>query len=205
MTKEERHRHILQTAKRLFQERGYDNVTIADVIAASDIARGTFYLHFDSLETLLMTLFDEVVQETWRQIEPILSDLSSSVETCTLEVVRAVFGMFDRDPSMIAVFYSGGGQEYVRKKQEAMFDKMGGLLVKALERRHGTHIPHLPWTVSMVIALVADMSYYAETRVPQQDRAMFEQRLVSFVMAGLSEHIGPCIESQQTQVSNQDR
>jgi AcrR family transcriptional regulator len=194
MSKDERHAHILRTAKSLFQERGYDHVTIADVIAESNIARGTFYLHFDSLESLLTALFEQVVDETWRRIAPILNDLSIPFTNCTVEVIRAVFRMFDDDPSMGMVFHSGGGQAFVERKQEAMYDKLGGLLVDALIRRHGAEIEHLEWTVAMLITLVGSMSSYATLYVLASDKPAYEEKLIEFVLAGLREHLSPFFE-----------
>jgi AcrR family transcriptional regulator len=194
MSKDERHAHILQTAKALFQERGYDHVTIADVIAASNIARGTFYLHFDSLESLLSALFDQVVDETWRRIAPILNDLSIPFTTCTVEVIRAVFRMFDGDPSMGMVFHSGGGQSFVERKQEAMYKKLGGLLVDALIRRHGNELNHIEWTVAILITLVGNMSSYATLYILATDKTAFEDKLIEFVLAGLREHLSPIID-----------
>jgi len=189
MNRDKRHQHILHTAKQLFEQRGYDHVTIADVITASNIARGTFYLHFSSLEQLLTELFEQVLHETWSLIAPMLADLTTSVETCTVEVIRVVFRMFDADPSMISVFYSGGGEEFVHKKQVALFDLLGQLLTEAIGHRHEHAIPNLEWTVSMLITLVADMSYYAATNVPKHEHPAFEQHLISFAMAGLEQHL----------------
>jgi AcrR family transcriptional regulator len=194
MTKEERYRHILRTAKRLFQERGYDDVTIADVIRESNIARGTFYLHFESLEALLTTLFEEVVRDTWHRIEPIINDLSIPFRECTIQVVQAVFRMFEDDDSLVNAFYSGGGQEFMKKKQEAMYDRLGALMVKALERRHDRCIPNLEWTVVMLISLVGDMAYYASIHVPKEERPQFEEKLIAFVLAGLEQHLRPYVQ-----------
>lgn len=189
MNRQERHAHILHTAKRLFEEHGYDHVTIADVISASNVARGTFYLHFSSLEELLTELFEQSVEQTWRTIAPILADLSTSVEVCTVQVIRAVFRMFDNNPSMISVFYSGGGQDFVQKKQVALYDKLGQLLRDAIQRRHTEPVPRLEWTVAMLISLVADMSYYAATKVARDDHPGFEEHLIRFAMAGLERNL----------------
>lgn len=204
MTKIERHDHILRTAKNLFQQYGYDHVTIADVIKASNIARGTFYLHFDSLEMLLTDLFEEVVNQTWARIAPFLEEIED-VEACTIEIVHAVFRMFDDDDeSMIGVFFSGGGAEFMRKREEALYDKLGGLVVTALDRRHqklyghadaGVSLPKTEWTVAMLVSVVANMSHYFATRVSPEDKQAFEQSLVQFVVAGLLEHLTPLMHT----------
>jgi AcrR family transcriptional regulator len=193
MSKQERHAHILRVAKQLFVERGYDDVTIADVIKASDIARGTFYLHFDSLESLLTALFEEVVQETWQRIAPILERVEG-IEACTVETVHTVFRMFDNtDDSLVGVFFSGGGAEFMKRKEEAMYDQLGRLVEEAVAKRH--HLLHngqipeaernLKWTVVMLVSLVANMSHYAAHHVQSEARDEFEQHLVNFVLAGM--------------------
>jgi AcrR family transcriptional regulator len=205
MTKEQRRAHILRVAKALFQERGYDHITIADVIKESNVARGTFYLHFSSLEDLLSCLFDEVVSETWKRIAPILEEVED-VEACTIEVVHAVFRMFDNDDeSMISVFFSGGGEAFLRKREEALYSKLGGLLVQALERRRTKlygqarplDLPKVEWTVAMLISLVANMTHYAANHIAAEDRKAFEDSLIRFVVAGAKEHLGPLLRESE--------
>lgn len=193
MKKEERHMHILRTAKKLFQDHGYDNVTIADVVKSSNVARGTFYLHFESLEQLLTDLFEEAVNDLWEHIEPILNNLEIPFKICTVEVIEAVFRMFDDERSMIDAFYSGGGQAFLDAKHKA-FERLGEFMVKALEYRHQTTIPNAKWTVAMLISLVGEMSYYAHIHVPIEERGAFEQQLIRFVLAGLREHLTPYVQ-----------
>jgi AcrR family transcriptional regulator len=193
MTKEERHQHILQTARLIFAEQGYDHVSIADVIKASNIARGTFYLHFSSMEDVLIALFEDTVAATWERIDPILSDTSISFEDCTMAVIHAVFAMLQEDESLGAVFHAGGGHAFLKRKQEIMYDELGDRLVRALEHRHHSHIPNAKWTVMMLIALIGDMAYYAAHHVAAPERKSFEQHAISFVLAGMREHLKPYV------------
>lgn len=58
--KEERRREILKAAKRRFSEKGYHATTVSDIIAAAGIARGTFYLYFDSKRAIFEALLDQL-------------------------------------------------------------------------------------------------------------------------------------------------
>jgi AcrR family transcriptional regulator len=53
---ETRRAELLAAATRLFEERGFDAVTVADVTEAAGVAKGTFYLYYDSKEDLLESL-----------------------------------------------------------------------------------------------------------------------------------------------------
>lgn len=49
----ENRNRILDAAARLFRERGFDNVTVAEVMGAAGLTHGGFYGHFDSKEALI--------------------------------------------------------------------------------------------------------------------------------------------------------
>ena len=39
---------LMQAARRLYAARSFDSVTVDDVVNAAEVAKGTFYVHFDS-------------------------------------------------------------------------------------------------------------------------------------------------------------
>jgi AcrR family transcriptional regulator len=47
----------------LIIERGYDRVTVQDILDRADVGRSTFYAHFRDKEALLISCFDEVRDE----------------------------------------------------------------------------------------------------------------------------------------------
>ena len=53
---------ILDAAQQLFLERGYDAVTIRDVIGRTELASGTFYNYFDAKEALLRALIEDPIR-----------------------------------------------------------------------------------------------------------------------------------------------
>ena len=57
--REQRRQQILDAARRLFAERGYHATSIHDIIRTADIARGTFYLYFESKRAIFVELLDE--------------------------------------------------------------------------------------------------------------------------------------------------
>ena len=48
----EKHERILSEAARLFRERGFDGVGIADIMKAAGLTHGAFYAHFPSKDAL---------------------------------------------------------------------------------------------------------------------------------------------------------
>ena len=57
-------KHILDTARRVFAEKGYKNVTMKDIVEACDISRGGLYLYFDSREQIFLEVLEMEANET---------------------------------------------------------------------------------------------------------------------------------------------
>ena len=51
---------LLQAAKEMFEERGYDNVTVAEIAAGAGVSVKTLFQHFRSKEDLLLAELDAV-------------------------------------------------------------------------------------------------------------------------------------------------
>src|SRR5678815_4205889 len=60
--REERRQQILASARDAFAEQGYQAVTVDEVVARAQIARGTFYLYFEDKRSVLDALVDGFLQ-----------------------------------------------------------------------------------------------------------------------------------------------
>ena len=47
-------KYILETARRVFVEKGFKKVTMKDIVEACGISRGGLYLYFDSTSQIFM-------------------------------------------------------------------------------------------------------------------------------------------------------
>jgi len=73
---EVRHAELLDCAQRLFFERGYDNTTVNDIIAAAGLSKGAFYHYFASKEVLLEALAERLARDSLAELQPLLEDPS---------------------------------------------------------------------------------------------------------------------------------
>lgn len=58
----------------LIGTRGYERMSIVDILDATGASRGAFYHYFDSKEALLEAVLDRMIDQAMALVEPILSD-----------------------------------------------------------------------------------------------------------------------------------
>lgn len=65
----EKHQRILREASQMFRERGFQNVTVAEVMKAADLTHGAFYSHFDSKESLMAAATEYAMENTLQGVK----------------------------------------------------------------------------------------------------------------------------------------
>jgi AcrR family transcriptional regulator len=54
---------LLRNARTVFEKRGYGGASVADIVNAAGVARGTFYVHFGSKREIFVAVVDAVKQD----------------------------------------------------------------------------------------------------------------------------------------------
>lgn len=65
---------IIDAAQRLVYTRGYEQMTIQDILDELHISKGAFYHYFSSKQTLLEALIERLAEEAEKVIFPVLDD-----------------------------------------------------------------------------------------------------------------------------------
>ena len=65
---------ILLSARKLILTKGYEQMTIQDILNDLNIAKGTIYHYFDSKQALLEAFIQQIQHETEKPFRPILDD-----------------------------------------------------------------------------------------------------------------------------------
>lgn len=104
MVKEERREQVLQSAKAVFSEKGYHAASVADIIDRAGIARGTFYLYFDSKRQIFDQILEDLLEDVDHQITLIdLGPGAPSPMEQLRENLRRVLTPFLEDPPLVQI------------------------------------------------------------------------------------------------------
>ena len=98
---------LMQTAVRVFAEKGYHAATVRDIVQEADVAIGTFYFYFPDKETLFVFLYEETADFLLQTLQQALnkqSDLQKQVGA----IIQAYVNIALYEPAVVHLLLVGG-------------------------------------------------------------------------------------------------
>jgi AcrR family transcriptional regulator len=146
---------LLQAARAVFVDLGYDAATVRDIVARTKLAPGTFYNYFTDKRSVLVALMNEVSGEAARRAREARAQ-ASSFEESVYRGFRAYFEFIAGDPTMfellrrnVSTLRSLGLDE---TGFEAQLEELRAELVAAMESGIMPRVPlrYLPLSIGAI-------------------------------------------------------
>ena len=184
-TKAQNRLAILDAAREVFAELGYDNVTVRDIIRRTGLAAGTFYNYFKSKEEVFSALADDGA----RRFAPILKNLraqTTSFEGFVRAAIHAYFTFLeverenwaDRRPTGEPQLHIHGATP----EMAAVFNEVRAAILEASARGGVTADPD--FLASACIAIAREVGDRMLERRPVDTRAATDFA-VTMIVSGL--------------------
>ena len=96
----------MDSAEKLFVERGYEKSSVSDIIKAVGLSKGAFYYYFKSKEEVLNEIIEKRVNEGVKRAEEIAASTLPPLQKCIAMIVAQQFrGEYER---IFAIFQDKG-------------------------------------------------------------------------------------------------
>jgi AcrR family transcriptional regulator len=126
---------VLACARKVFSEKGYHATGVDDIIREAGVARGTFYLYFQSKRAI----FDELLDILFRELESKIRrvDPGAGAGGITQQMLDNVGRIFDallsnRDITRILLREAVGLDAGFDRKLEEFYRRLAGLIERSL-------------------------------------------------------------------------
>jgi AcrR family transcriptional regulator len=134
--KRERRNQILEAAKQVFADAGYHGASIHAIIERADIARGTFYLYFESKSAVFSSILDQAMADLRRHMHRIEVDNPKIPPQLQLrtQVIEAVeYVVQDRALAMLLLSAGHTPDAEAAERLDQFFGEIRDLLRRAFE------------------------------------------------------------------------
>lgn len=117
---------IIEAAVRMFEEKGYQETTVADIMNAADLGIGTFYNYFESKEEIPKHLLAQMISETNQYFQSLLAEKRTAAEMLT-EMFLSIARLLDGNRFVLPLFLSAAYKGTLPKER---VESAGGLTFK---------------------------------------------------------------------------
>lgn len=105
---EAKKQYILETARKVFADKGYKDVTMKDIVEACDISRGGLYLYFGSTEEIFLEILKEDTEGSDSAFEEAIRGKTSAEEILQLFLEEQKKELLAEDDTLSVATYEYG-------------------------------------------------------------------------------------------------
>ena len=190
---EETVRKILDTAERLFIEKGYERASLQDIIQATGLSKGAIYHHFASKEDIFYSVCDRIGQRN----EEVLSQVRDAPYLSGLEKLRAIFKASlqqERQEKMFCMMpYLLDNPKFLASEIQSTFAEVAPLFIEPILREgiaDGTIRTDHPRELAEAMLMLSDVWINPVVRptTPEDIRArcaVYDQLFAAFGIDGI--------------------
>lgn len=132
---EETVRKILDTAERLFMEKGYDRASLQDILAGTGLSKGAVYHHFTSKEDIFYSVCDRIGQRNGE----VLAEVRDDPGLNGLEKLRAIFKASLQPERQVKMFsmmpYLLDNAKFLTTEMRSIFDEVAPVFIEPIIRQ----------------------------------------------------------------------
>ncbi len=131
--RQDKRRQILEAAVDVFAEKGFHKSRVSDVARAADVADGTIYLYFKGKDDILISIFEETMQEMTEGVTAALAGIADPLDRLrafaefhmgNVETHRNVAKVLQVELRLSNTFM----KEYKPTRLQSYMDIIGGLI-----------------------------------------------------------------------------
>ncbi len=126
---------ILETARKVFMEKGYKQVTMKDIVDACEISRGGLYLYFESTKEIFLEVLRMESQETDDTFAETISENASSADILALFLKEQKKELLRKKNNLSVAVYEFFFDNKVAKKDNIIrnqFEEAVGVIEKLI-------------------------------------------------------------------------
>ncbi|MBC7252910.1 MAG: TetR family transcriptional regulator [Actinobacteria bacterium] len=132
---DDRRRKIIANAARLFAGKGYHGTTVDEIVQATGIAKGTFYLYFESKEDLLVEVIKNLIDETLQGIDEKLRGKGRSDFVTRIEAKgEELLGLYLENSELLYMMLGESvGNERLQEQIQEVYERLAERLEEDLQ------------------------------------------------------------------------
>ncbi len=143
LKREKTKQNILKSAVSLFKKKGIQNVTVEEIAASSNMAKGSFFYHFPNKDKIVYEIINIAFEGYFNNPKKIVNDRSLAANEKLEQVLSSLFYSLTPQEDIAQIFQLGIPIIYEKYINEIRFNELIPLLSSIIEQGNSEGIFHV--------------------------------------------------------------
>ena len=157
---EERKQELIDTAERLFLEKGYEQTTVADIVREIEVAQGTFYYYFSSKEKILEAIIEKDITALEEDVRQIMSREDANAAIKLNAVVNSIIGISTSRREIMDYLHEESNAVMHEKMERHTIERLVPLMARVVAEVTHAGIFDVQYPTESVEFLLASLVYF---------------------------------------------
>jgi AcrR family transcriptional regulator len=157
---EERKQELIDTAERLFLEKGYEQTTVADIVREIEVAQGTFYYYFSSKEEILEAIIEKDITALEEDVRQIMSREDANAAIKLNAVVNSIIGISTSRREIMNYLHEESNAVMHEKMERHTIERLVPLMTRVVAEGAHAGIFDVQYPTESVEFLLASLVYF---------------------------------------------
>ncbi|MCC6624763.1 MAG: TetR/AcrR family transcriptional regulator [Deltaproteobacteria bacterium] len=180
---------ILEAAREVFARHGFHETALPDLLEAANVARGTFYLHFDSKEAAFAALLEQFLGRLGAGLGAVTTRSPEAARDELLAHLERVFALVDEERDLARLLFAEVPvPNELRHHLDRFFAGVVALIQRALDAGQALGLVRAGDTAlraRLVLGVLVEAARGGKRRRTAKDRSKLAREVLEFVLAGL--------------------
>jgi len=172
---EVRREEFIDAAESLFEEKGYDETSVSDIVNKVGVAQGTFYHYFISKEMVLEAFVDRLVIEILVKMNAIVNDPGKDAVEKMVLITRTSMTFTMGRERMTDLIHEDRYAPLHHKLERRILPPIIELITRIIEQGNGEGLFDIPYSREAAIAVMGISQQFGEGKFDGKTRRKVDQ------------------------------
>jgi len=126
--KEERVRHIQNSAAAVFYQKGFVDTTMEEIAQRAELSKATLYLYYKSKDDLFYSIIEPALSRLGKRLVKIAGDRDERADVTIKKIIDATYHLYEKDPDAYHVLSRYNAAEFMKILPKSRLDHLKNIM-----------------------------------------------------------------------------
>ncbi len=155
-----RKQELIDTAQRLFLEKGYEQTAVADIVREVEVAQGTFYYYFGSKGDILEAIIEKDIAALEENVMKIMHREDANAAVKLNAIVNSIIGISSTRKEMMDYLHEESNAVMHEKMERLTIERLVPLVARVVAEGTRAGIFNVRYSTESAEFLLASLVYF---------------------------------------------